>query len=140
MFSSATKPKLQNNVDDRRSSPARQSPRASAKKTAPSTPSLRDMITKAVADLREPHGSTVGSIFNYVSSKLMPSYLATPTKMNAELQRSVEAGLLATEPRKLLCSGCACLALPFLSLPSLYTGLLAFRFIGQFLSCAMRAC
>lgn len=63
---------------------------------APSTPSLREMITKAVADLREAQGSTAKSIYDFVSTKLVPSYLATPTKVNRELERSVEAGLLVT--------------------------------------------
>ena len=50
---------------------------------APSTPSLREMITKAVADLREAQGSTARSIYEYVSTK----FSATPSKVNNELQR-----------------------------------------------------
>ena len=86
MFSSASKPKpAQNNVDRRRSL---------ATDEAPSTPSLRDMITKAVSDLREAHGSTAKSIYDYVSTK----FNATPSKVNNELQKSVEAGLLVADP------------------------------------------
>lgn len=87
MFSSASKPKAASNTTDRRRSLA-------GNETAPSTPSLREMITKAVADLREAHGSTAKSIYDYVSTK----FTATPTKVNQELQKSVEAGLLIADP------------------------------------------
>lgn len=89
MFSSASKPKPASNTVDRRRSLSNDAPAET-----PSTPSLREMITKAVADLREAHGSTAKSIYNYVSTKLT----ATPSKVNTELQKSVEAGLLIADP------------------------------------------
>lgn len=90
MFQSASKPKpASNNIDRRRSLSATET---SAE--APSTPSLRDMITKAVADLRESHGSTAKSIYDYVSTK----FTSTPSKVTNELQKSVEAGLLIADP------------------------------------------
>lgn len=89
MFSSASKPKVASNSVDRRRSLSNDAPAET-----PSTPSLRDMITKAVADLREAHGSTAKNIYNYVSTKLT----ATPSKVNNELQKSVEAGLLIADP------------------------------------------
>lgn len=88
MFSSASKPKPASNTNDRRRS------LADSQAAAPSTPSLREMIGKAVADLREAHGSTAKSIYEYVSTK----FRATPTKVNSELQRSVEAGFLIADP------------------------------------------
>lgn len=88
MFSSASKPKPASNTTDRRRSTS------GDEVVAPSTPSLREMITKAVADLREAHGSTAKSIYDYVSTK----FTATPTKINYELQKSVEAGLLIADP------------------------------------------
>lgn len=87
MFSSAAKPKPSSNTNDRRRSFA-------DSQAAPSTPSLREMIGKAVADLREAHGSTAKSIYEYVSTK----FAATPTKVNSEIQRSVEAGFLIADP------------------------------------------
>lgn len=87
MFSSASKPKPASNSNDRRRS-------VSNENQTPSTPSLREMITKAVADLREAQGSTAKSIYEYVSTK----FSATPTKVNSELQKSVEAGLLVADP------------------------------------------
>ena len=89
MFSSASKPKPAANSVERRRSLANDAPAE-----APSTPSLREMITKAVADLREAHGSTAKSIYEYVSTK----FTATPSKVNNELQKSVEAGLLIADP------------------------------------------
>ena len=86
MFSSASKPKPASNTTDRR--------RSLTESQTPSTPSLREMITKAVADLREVQGSTAKTIYEYVSTK----FTATPTKVNFELQRSVEAGLLTADP------------------------------------------
>jgi hypothetical protein len=87
MFSSpASKPQNAPNSVDRKRRQAE----------APSTPSLREMITKAVADLRETQGSTAKSIYDFVSTKLVPSYLATPTKVNREIEKSVEAGLLVS--------------------------------------------
>lgn len=86
MFSSASKPKPASNTNDRR--------RSLVESQAPSTPSLREMIGKAVADLREAHGSTAKSIYEYVSTK----FTATPTKVNSEIQRSVEAGFLIADP------------------------------------------
>lgn len=89
MFSSASKPKVaSNSAENRRRSTANEP------LEAPSTPSLREMITKAVADLREAHGSTAKSIFDYVSTK----FSATPTKINLEFQKSVEAGVLIADP------------------------------------------
>lgn len=87
MFSSASKPKPASNSNERRRSLANDF-------EAPSTPSLREMITKAVADLREAHGSTAKSIYDYVSTK----FTATPSKVNKELQKSVEAGFLIADP------------------------------------------
>lgn len=89
MFSPKTAP---NSVDRRNKSPSKKN----EEQETPSTPSLREMITKAVSDLRESHGSTAKSIYDFVSNKLAPSYLSTPSKINRELERSVEAGLLAT--------------------------------------------
>lgn len=94
MFSSASKPKVASNNSDRRHSDVNEQNRCEA----PSTPSLREMISRAVADLRETHGSTAKSIYNYVSTKFVPSITATPTKINQELQKSVEAGLLIADP------------------------------------------
>ncbi len=109
MFSSASKPQNAPNSADRKK---RNEPEA------PSTPSLRDMISKAVADLRETQGSTAKSIYDFVSTKLVPSYLATPTKINRELEKSVEAGLLVTNRKtKLLINllNYSCFRTPFLS-------------------------
>ena len=86
MFQSASKPKIASNSTDRR--------RSLNEIVPPSTPSLREMITKAVADLREAHGSTAKSIYDYVSTK----FSATPSKVSRELQRSVEAVLLIADP------------------------------------------
>ncbi len=91
MFSSTSKPKPASNTSDRRRSTAGDEAAAAV---APSTPSLHEMISKAVADLREAHGSTAKSIYDYVSTK----FAATPTKINYELQKSVEAGLLIADP------------------------------------------
>ena len=87
MFSSASKPKSASNSNDRRRS-------FGEVQAPPSTPSLREMITKAVADLREAQGSTAKSIYEFVSNK----FTATPTKVNNEIQRSVEAGFLIADP------------------------------------------
>jgi hypothetical protein len=89
MFSSASKPKPASNTVDRRRSLSNDAPAET-----PSTPSLREMITKAIADLREAHGSTAKSIYDYVSTKLT----ATPSKVNSELQKGVEAGFLIADP------------------------------------------
>lgn len=91
MFSSASKPKVASNSNDQN---RRRSTANEPQLEAPSTPSLRDMISRAVADLREAHGSTAKSIFDYVSTK----FSATPTKINYELQKSVEAGVLIADP------------------------------------------
>lgn len=93
MFSSASKPKTSSNSTDRsRSTPSTKF--SNEPELSTSTPSLREMITRAVADLRESHGSTAKSIYEYVSTK----FTSTPTKVNQELEKSVEAGLLIADP------------------------------------------
>jgi hypothetical protein len=57
MFSSASKPKPASNTVDRRRALSNDAPAET-----PSTPSLREMITKVIDDLREAHGSTSKSI------------------------------------------------------------------------------
>lgn len=96
MFSSASKPKPSSNNSDRtRATPSKNLNSSNEQpETSTSTPTLREMITRAVADLRESHGSTAKNIYEYVSTK----FTSTPTKVNQELEKSVEAGLLVADP------------------------------------------
>ena len=96
MFSSASKPKPSSNHSDRtRATPTKNLNFSNEQSEASnSTPTLREMIARAVADLRESHGSTAKSIYEYVSTK----FTSTPTKVNQELEKSVEAGLLVADP------------------------------------------
>jgi hypothetical protein len=57
------------------------------------TPSLRDILIKSVADLREGRGSTATSIYNYFTAHFRTGD-ASPSTVNRELHKAVEDGLL----------------------------------------------
>jgi linker histone H1 and H5 family protein len=67
--------------------------KATPKPATIGTPSLRDILVKTVADLKEGRGSTATSIYNYFTSHFRTGD-ASPSTVNKELHRAVEDGLL----------------------------------------------